>query len=143
MSTDTTIKYPADGSLVNITMEADERYSLNWGLFEHIELGKEGAVGALSGLGKSMMHITVHGVLVSTDDESADKMLWSRLLLLGANYTERDFVARLSLVLQTGTLVLTGWMTGFVADREAPEGAVRIPCTIEFFIKGVDHSGIT
>lgn len=95
--------------------------------------------------GYNSSEVDIHGNLITDEDmdvTTADYQLWSKLWILGTTYTDKSQEHTITLVLQNGSLIITGWMTGFSADRDAPEGIITIPITISFFIKSVDFSGI-
>ncbi len=102
--------------------------------------------GQLSSPGHSIHYIKCSGQLISNLDgnnTSADKQLWSQVVGMMQNEVKSDEVATLTLKLQTGDLVLTGWMLDHADTRRAPDGISKIDITVNFLIKTINHSGLS
>ena len=131
-----------------VVFRADERYSLSWLLLEigdgdlaypissETKSGKATIVSA----GQSLTSIDVSGSLLTVPGgDSADKQLFTTLLPLckktmGSRDGSNEYLlATLTLQLSdTESVVITGWVKNFIADRDAPEGLVEIKITFNF-----------
>ena len=139
-----------NGSNNTFEFVADEEYDLTWGLTEYEEGNYPDGIGWLATGGFNGMVVKVSGEAVSnknTDNTSADKQIWDKLIKVARNNDNPGDLDEepqtLTLVLQTGNLVLTGWMVAFNAARRAPDGIAAIPLTIEFKVQTEDASDLS
>lgn len=76
-------------------------------------------------------------------NETADEQLFTRLLPLcrdsmGSKDSGSLIKATLTLLLASGqSVVVTGWVRNFVADRDAPEGIIEIKISFNFLFDTV------
>lgn len=129
---------------------ADEEYDVTWGLTEYDEDNYPDGTGWLATGGHNGIITKISGEAVSnknTDVTSADKQIWDKLLKIARNNDNPETLDEnpqtLTLVLQTGNLVLTGWMVAFNAARRAPDGMVAIPVTIDFKVQTENASALS
>jgi len=131
---------------VTFEFAADEEYQLSGSLFEPKEGAYPDGTAWLGTGGHSLHRIKVSGQAISNLDgpvTGADFQLWDKLLKIIKDNSDSDIPQTLTLVLDSGNLVLTGWMTNYVAPRRAPDGIIKIDITIDFLIKTEDHSGLS
>ncbi len=129
---------------------SDEEYDWTWGLTEYEDGNYPDGTGWLATGGHNGAIIKVSGAAVSNKNTavtSADKQILETLMKVARNNdspeTLDDNPQTLTLVLQTGNLVMTGWMTGFSAARPASAGIVAIPLTIDFKVQSEITSGLS
>jgi len=127
-----------------VTFRAEDRYSLSRQLFKSKENAYPDGEGVLGSGGHSMGKITISAHLITVSGgDSADKQLWDDLDEIVKSNTDRATVATMTIILATGNLVLTGWCTGFSADRDAPDGIAHVPFTLDFLIKTKNTAALT
>lgn len=129
-----------------VIFRADERYSLGWQLIDNEESALPNAGKSIFlSAGQSITEINVSGSLLTVDGgDSADRQLFNDLHLLAkrtmglrdgsSNYLK----ATLTLILNASPasqVIMSGWMTDFIADRDAVEGLVEVVLSFRFLME--------
>lgn len=123
--------------------QGDERYTPKWTPLV-VSSNPVAPGSAIVGMAKiSEIMYTVSGWLISDGVSSVDKKLHELQEAL-ANTVQTSAKQTCELILGSGTLVLTGWVTNFTGPRLAPDGESLVLITFDMILSQLpDHSLIS
>lgn len=134
-------------STYTIDFHGDKKYSVKWDLKTE-EAGiypKPNRTRVVAAAAHNFETIEVHGIIVTSElvGKTADKFVFDTILpALGL--IETNTTGTLTLELNGGQLVATGWVTNMILDRFVEDGAEMIELSFNFVLdQPPDHSGLT
>ena len=130
-----------------VEFHGDKKYGVKW------DLKMEGA-GIIPQPGRkrtvaaapiNFEEISVHGIIVTSEltSKTADKYVFDTVLPALALF-ETSQTGTLTLELNGGQLVCTGWITNAIMDRFVESGTEMIEISFTFVLsEAADHTGLT